>query len=122
MVFLPPEGEVLVCLGGTLLRQVLNLLKFDDLHGHIIYQNDPMAKPDFMVMVPDLYRRRRRYQGRRRLPRHPPEPQGHFLGVYLIMYYDSTQLTKYTNLLHTLSTNTFRPCPTCRCLGQYFLK
>ena len=67
-----------------------------------------MTKPDFMVLVPDLYRRQRRHQGRRRLARHPPEPQGHFLGVYLIMYYDSTQLTKYTNLLHTLSTNTFR--------------
>ena len=73
--FLPPEGEVLVCLGGTLLRQVLNLLKFDDLHGHIIYQNDPMAKPDFMVMVPDLYCRRRRRQARRRLYSLPPEPQ-----------------------------------------------
>ena len=67
-----------------------------------------MTKPDFMVLVPDLYRRRRRHQGRRRLARHPPEPQRHFFGVYLIMYYDSTQLTKYTNLLHTLSTNTFR--------------
>ena len=38
-----------------------------------------MAKPDFMVMVPDLYHRRRRHQGRRRLHCHPPEPQGHFL-------------------------------------------
>ena len=82
-----------------------------DLHRHIIYQNDPMAKPDFMVIVPDLYRRRRRRQGRRRVPRHPPEPQGHFLGVCLIMHFYSTQLTKYTNLQHTLSTNTFRDFP-----------
>ena len=34
-----------------------------------------MTKPDFMVMVPDLYHRRRRHQGRRRLSCHPPEPQ-----------------------------------------------
>ena len=34
-----------------------------------------MAKPDFMVMVPDLYRRRRRRQARRRLPPHRHEPQ-----------------------------------------------
>ena len=52
-----------------------------------------MAKPDFIEMVTGLYRRRRRYQGRRRLPRHPPEPQGHFLGMCLIIHYDSTQLT-----------------------------
>ena len=35
-----------------------------------------MAKPDFMVMVPDLYCRRRRRQARRRLHSLPPEPQG----------------------------------------------
>ena len=56
------------------------MLKRFDLHRHIMYQNDPMAKPDFMVMVPDLYRRRRRRQARRRVPPDPPEPQGHFLG------------------------------------------
>ena len=60
-----------------------NELKIVDLYWHIIYQNDPMTKPDFMVMVPDLYRRRRRRQGRRRLPRHPPEPQGHLFCAHL---------------------------------------
>ena len=49
---------------------------------YIIYQNDPMAKPDFMVMVPDLYRRRRRRQARRRVPRHSPDPQGHLKNVF----------------------------------------
>ena len=58
------------------------MLKCFDLHRHIIYQNDPMTKPDFMVMVPDLYRRRRRRQGHRRLPRHPPEPQGHLFCTF----------------------------------------
>ena len=53
-----------------------NELENVDLHRHIINQNDPMTKPDLMVMVPDLYRRRRRRQGRRRLPRHLPESQG----------------------------------------------
>ena len=41
-----------------------------------------MAKPDFMVMVPDLYRRRRRRQARRRVPRHPPDPQEHLKIVF----------------------------------------
>ena len=59
------------------------MLKRFDLHRHIIYQNDPMAKPDFMVMVPDLYHRRRRRQARRRVPPDPPEPQGHFLTAFL---------------------------------------
>ena len=36
-----------------------------------------------MVLVPDLYRRRRRHQGRRRLARHPPEPQGHLFCAHL---------------------------------------
>ena len=81
-MFLPPEGEVLEYLGGTLLRQVVNFLKDVDLHRHIIYQNDPMAKPDFMVIVPDVYRRRPRRQGRRGLPGHHPEPQGcYYIGV-----------------------------------------
>ena len=42
-----------------------------------------MAKPDFMVIVPDLYRRRRRHQGRRRLPSLPPEPQGHLKMLFM---------------------------------------
>ena len=42
-----------------------------------------MAKPDFLVMVPDLYRRRRRRQARRRLPRHPPDPQGHLENAFM---------------------------------------
>ena len=33
------------------------------LHG--VHQNDPHDKPSFMVMVPDPYRRRLQYQGRR---------------------------------------------------------
>ena len=52
--FLPPEGEVLVYLGGTLWRQVLNLLKLDDLHVQMTYQNVPLHNPDFMVVVPDI--------------------------------------------------------------------
>ena len=47
-----------------------------------IYQNDPLTKPDLMVMVPDPYRRRRRRQARRRLPRHPPDPQGHLENAF----------------------------------------
>ena len=43
-----------------------------------------MAKPDFMVMVPDFYRRRRRRQARRRLPRHPHEPQGHLENAFYV--------------------------------------
>ena len=80
--FLPPEGEVLNYLAKTLCETIANVLKYNDLHRHIIYQNDPMAKPDFMVMVPDLYRRRRRRQARRRVPRHPPDPQGHLKNVF----------------------------------------
>ena len=52
-VFLPPEGEVLVYLGGTLWRQVLKL-KLDDLHVQMTYQNVPLHNPDFMVVVPDI--------------------------------------------------------------------
>ena len=74
-----------------------------DLHRHIIYQNDPMAKPDFMVIVPDLYRRRRRRQARRRLPSLPPEPQGHLKNAF----YVPKQLTKFANLLYMLLTITF---------------
>ena len=75
-----------------------NELENIDLHRHIIYQNDPMTKPDFMVMVTDLYRRRRRRQGRRRLPCHPPDPQGHLENAFNV----PTQFTKYINLLNTL--------------------
>ena len=80
--FLPPEGEVLV--RGVRLYWLLlwNDSENVDLHRHIIYQNDPMAKPDFMVIVPDLYRRRRRRQARRRVPRHPPDPQEHLKNVF----------------------------------------
>ena len=60
------------------------VLKHVDLYRHIIYQNDPLAKPDFMVMVPDFYRRRRRRQARRRLPRHPHEPQGHLENAFYV--------------------------------------
>ena len=69
-----------------------NELENVDLYRHIIYQNDPMAKPDFVGMVPDLYRRRRRRQARRRqarrrqarrrVPCHPPDPQGHLKNVF----------------------------------------
>ena len=62
-----------------------------------------MAKPDFMVMVPDLYHRRRRRQARRRLPSLPPEPQGHLKNAF----YVPKQLTNFANLLNTSSTNTF---------------
>ena len=61
-----------------------------------------MAKPDFMVIVPDLYRRRRRRQARRRLPSLPPEPQGHLKNAF----YVPKQLTKnFANLKKR--TNTF---------------
>ena len=85
-IFLPPEGEVLDCLGKTFLKPFwktfVNELKMVDLCWHVIYQNDPMAKPDFMGMVPDLSRRRRRRQARRRVPSHPPEPQEHFKNAF----------------------------------------
>ena len=54
-VFLPPEGEVLIRVVGLWLL-FWNLLKHVDLYRHILYQNDPMAKPEYMVMVPDLRR------------------------------------------------------------------
>ena len=79
-MFLPPEGEVLICLGGTLVRLCGNGLKYADLHGHIIYQNDPLVKPDLM----DLYRRRHQRQARRRVPRHPPDPQKHFKNAFIM--------------------------------------
>ena len=82
IVFLPPEGEVLICLGGTLVRLCGNGLKYADLHGHIIYQNDPLVKPDLMEKAADLYRRRRRRQARRRVPRHPNDPQEHFKNAF----------------------------------------
>ena len=44
-----------------------------------------MAKPDFMVMVPDLHHRRRRRQARRRLRPHPPEPQGHLENAFYVL-------------------------------------
>ena len=53
-----------------------NELENVDLHRHIIYQNDPLTKPDFMPVFPDPYLRHRRRQGHRRLSRHHPEPQG----------------------------------------------
>ena len=51
-----------------------------------------MAKPDFMVIVPDLYRRWRRRQARRRLPSLPPEPQGDLENAF----YVPKQLTNFT--------------------------
>ena len=78
-------------------------MKYNDLHRHIIYQNDPMAKPDFMGMVPDLHRRRRRRQARRRLPSLPPEPQGQLQNAF----YVPKQFKKCANLLNTSLTNTF---------------
>ena len=69
---LPWKGHAV---NKILLGQVL---KYNyDLHRHIIYQNDPMTKPGFMVMVPDLFRWRRQHQARRRFPSHPPEPHRH---------------------------------------------
>ena len=59
-----------------------------------------MAKPDFMVTVADLYRRRRRRQARRRLHPNPPEPQEHLENV-------PAQFTNYANLLNNLSTDTY---------------
>ena len=72
-------------------------------YGHIIYQNDPIAKPDLMVMVPDLYCQRSRRQARRRLPSLPLEPQGHLENAF----YVPTQFTNCATLLNTASTNTF---------------
>ena len=80
--FLPPEGEVLDCLGKTFWKTFVNELKIVDLYGHVVYQNDPLTKPDFMGMVSDLCRRRRRRQARRRVPRHPPDPQEHFKNAF----------------------------------------
>ena len=100
-MFLPPEGEVLFRVVGLWCLLLLNDSENVDLHRHIIYQNDPMAKPDFMVMVPDLYRRRR--QARRRLPSLPQGPQGHLKNAF----YVPKQLTNFANLLNTSSTNTF---------------
>ena len=82
--FLPPEGEVLIRIVGLYVRLSWNELENVDLYRlrHVIYQNDPMAKPDFMVMVQDFYRRRRRRQARRRVPCHPPDPQGHLKNVF----------------------------------------
>ena len=59
-----------------------------------------MAKPDLMVMVPDLYCRRRRRQGRRRLPSHPPEPQGHLENAFMSRHnlLNRIILTKYDAL------------------------
>ena len=57
--FYLPKERSLNCLGKTSVGTPRNVLKCRDLYRHIIYQNDPMAKPDFMAMVPDLYRRRR---------------------------------------------------------------
>ena len=62
-----------------------------------------MTKPDLMVMVPDLYHRRRRRQARRRLHPHPPEPQEHLGNVF----YLPAQFTNYANLLNNLSTDTY---------------
>ena len=62
-----------------------------------------MAKPDFMVMVADLYRQRRRRQARRRPHPHPPEPQEHLENVF----YLPAQFTNYANLLNYLSTDTY---------------
>ena len=96
-MFLPPEGEVLVRGVGLCWLLVWNDSENVDLHRHIIYQNDPMAKPDFMVMVPDLHRRRRRRQARRRLPSLPPEPQGQLQNAFYVP----------KQFRNTSSTNTF---------------
>ena len=61
-----------------------------------------MTKPDFMVMVPDLYRRRRRRQGQRHLPRHPPEPQGHLFCAHLLL-----EICQYTFAIRTFAFWTF---------------
>ena len=98
ILFLPPEGEVFIRGVRLCCEQLWNELENVHLHRHIIYQNDPMAKPDFMAMVPDLYRRRRRRQGRRRVPRHPPEPQGHLQLTSQL----PTQCTDYDDLLNRL--------------------
>ena len=76
LFFLAPEGELLKCFCDMGLLSD-NDLENVDLHRHIIYQNDPLTKPDFMVMVPDLYGRRHRRQARRCLPSHPPDPHRH---------------------------------------------
>ena len=59
---------------GTLLKS-WTILKRLDLHGHIIYQINGHAKTDFLVVVPDLYGRRRRRQRHKRVRRPHPEPQ-----------------------------------------------
>ena len=74
--FLAPEGELLKCMVWFNVRLSWNELENVDLQRHIIYQNDPLTKPDFMPVFPDPYLRHRRRQGHRRLSRHHPEPQG----------------------------------------------
>ena len=74
--FLAPEGELIDRIVGLYVRLSWNELEKVDLHRHIIYQNDPLTKPDFILVFPDPYLRPCRRQGHRRLPRHHPEPQG----------------------------------------------
>ena len=74
-------GSRLKTLGDFLWNDSENV----DLYRHIIYQNDPLVKPDLMVKVADLYRRRRRHQARRRGPRHPPDPQGHLENAFNVV-------------------------------------
>ena len=70
----------------------------------ILYQNDPLAKTDYLVMVPDLYRRRRRRQALRRLPSLPPEPHGNLEIAFNV----PTKMNNYyANLLSTSPTKTF---------------
>ena len=57
-----------------------------------------MAKPNLMVMVTDLYRRRRQRQALRRLRSLPPEPQRHLEIAFMSARH---------NFLHASSTNTF---------------
>ena len=46
-----------------------------DVYRHVIHQINGHAKPDFVVVVPDLYDGRRRRQGQKRARRPHPEPQ-----------------------------------------------
>ena len=64
-----------------------------------------MTKPDFMVLVPDLYHRRRRRQARRRVPPDPPEPQGHFLG-HSPTVFDFLRKMEGQNFLHSIQVYT----------------
>ena len=76
-------------------RLLCNELENVDLHRHIIYQNDPLTKPDFMLVFPDPYPQPRRRQGRRRLPHQHHEPQGppYMAILYIKMILSSAQIS-----------------------------